>query len=144
MLFDRNGKVLVDNQNSFNIALVREQTKNLDQTLHTLALATGVGRSALRETVNRRRREPSYRPIVLIENAAREQWFAVGARQWELPGIMSQQVPSRKYPGERNGRARVRLCRRGHRSAARRGDYPGVEPGAIVGQAGIEKALNKL
>ena len=50
----------------------------------------------MRETVNRRRREPSYRPIVLIENAAREQWFAVAARN--LPGIIYQPVPTRKYP----------------------------------------------
>ena len=41
VLFDRHGKVLVENQSTFNIALVREQTKDLDQTLHTLALATG-------------------------------------------------------------------------------------------------------
>src|SRR3954471_21208095 len=69
VLFDRNGKVLVDNQTTGNIALVREQTKNLDQTLHTLALATGADEAVMRETVNRRRREPSYRPIVLIDNA---------------------------------------------------------------------------
>ena len=32
VLFDRNGKVLVENQNTFNIALVREQTKgNLER-----------------------------------------------------------------------------------------------------------------
>jgi penicillin-binding protein 2 len=41
VLFDRNGKVLVENHHTFNIALVREQSKNLDATLHTLALATG-------------------------------------------------------------------------------------------------------
>ena len=31
VLLDRNGKVLVENQNTFNIALVREQTKNIDR-----------------------------------------------------------------------------------------------------------------
>ena len=42
MLFDRNGKVLVENQNTFNITLDREQAKgNLDETLHLLATATG-------------------------------------------------------------------------------------------------------
>ena len=98
MLFDRNGKVLVENQNSFNIALLREQTKNLDQTLHTLALATGANEMELRETVSRRRKDPSYRPIVLIENASLEQVIAVRARAWELPGIDTREVPSRRYP----------------------------------------------
>src|SRR5512144_533419 len=55
VLFDRNGKILVENQNSYNIALVREQTRDIDQTLQIVAAATGVDESLLRETVNRRR-----------------------------------------------------------------------------------------
>src|SRR4029079_3063381 len=85
VLFDRNGKILVENQNSFNIALLREQTKTCDETLHTLALATGADEAQLRDTVSRRKKDPSYRPIVLISNATLEQVIAVRARKWELP-----------------------------------------------------------
>src|SRR6476469_9057239 len=99
VLLDRDGRVLVDNQNSRNIALVREQTHNLDQTLHILAQATNTDEAQLRETVERRRRDPPYRPIVLIENATQEQYIAVMARRLELPGILPQEVPARKYPG---------------------------------------------
>src|SRR5690348_12079616 len=79
VLLDRSGKVLVENQDTINIAIVREQTKNLGDVLRTLAAATGVPEAQLRDTVNRRRREPTYRPIVLIENATREQYIAVWA-----------------------------------------------------------------
>ena len=72
--------------------------KDLDQTLHTLALATGADEALMRETVNRRRREPSYRPIVLIENATPEQVVRGRGARHELPGIIYQQVPTRKYP----------------------------------------------
>jgi penicillin-binding protein 2 len=42
VLFDRNLKVLVENQNTFNITLDREQAKgNLSDTLHLLAAVTG-------------------------------------------------------------------------------------------------------
>src|SRR4051794_36839429 len=74
VLLDRSGQVLVENQDTINIALVREQTKNVDQVLRTLAAATGVPEAQLRENLNRRRRDPTYRPIVLIENATREQY----------------------------------------------------------------------
>ena len=97
VLFDRNGDVLVDNQSMFNIALVREQTGNLENTLRVLSEATGVPEAQLRETVERRRLEPKYRPMVLIENASLEQVIAARARQWELPGVFSQEVPTRKY-----------------------------------------------
>ena len=141
VLFDRHGKVLVENQSTFNIALVREQSKDLDQTLHTLALATGADEAVMRETVNRRRREPSYRPIVLIENATREQWFAVAARN--LPGIIYQPTPTRKYPQAMAAHlfGYVGEVTQDQLSGA---EYSGVEPGAVVGHAGVEKALNKL
>ena len=103
VLFDRNGKVLVENQNTFNIALDREQSGNIDDTLRLLALAIGGDEATMRETVNRRRREPSYRPIVLVENATQEQVIAFRARRLELPGIISQEVPARQYPQSEMG-----------------------------------------
>ena len=141
VLFDRNGKVLVDNQSTFNIALVREQTKDLDQTLHTLALATGADEAVMRETVNRRRREPSYRPIVLIENAAREQWFAVAARN--LPGIIYQPVPTRKYPASELAAHVFGYVGEVTEAQLVSDEYRGAEAGAVVGHAGVEKALNR-
>src|SRR3954468_10661647 len=81
VLFDRNLKVLVENQNTFNITLDREQAKgNLSDTLQLLADVTGTDAAVLKETVNRKRREPSYRPIVLIENASIDQVIAVRVR----------------------------------------------------------------
>ena len=90
VLFDRFGKVLVENQNTFNIAPDREQSGDINETLHLLAVATGADEAQMRETVNRRRREPSYRPIVLVENATFEQVVAFRARRLELPGIIEQ------------------------------------------------------
>ncbi|PYR91419.1 MAG: penicillin-binding protein 2 [Acidobacteria bacterium] len=144
VLLDRNGKVLVENRNIFNIALVREQTKNVDATLKTLAAATGVDEAQLRETVSRRRREPTYRPIVLIENATPEQYIAVRARQWELPGIIGQEVPSRRYPGSALAAHLFGYVAEVTEAQLQKADYQGAEPGVIVGQAGIEQAYNRL
>jgi penicillin-binding protein 2 len=144
VLFDRNGKVLVENQNSFNIALLREQTKDLDRTLHTLALATGVDEAQLHETVNRRRRDPSYRPIVLIENATLTQVIAVRARRWELPGIEPREVPSRHYPASDMAAHLFGYVSEVTDAQLLRPEYEGAESGDIVGQAGVEQAYNKL
>ena len=143
VLLDRTGRVLVENQNIFNIALVREQTKNIDATLQLVAAATGVDEAQLRETVERRRREPSYRPIVLIENATREQVIAVWARRWEMPGIIYQEVPSRKYPGTEAAHV-FGYVGEVTEAQLQRSDYTGIDAGAIVGQAGFEQQYNKL
>ena len=143
VLFDRNGKILVENQSMFNIALLREQTRDIDKTLHLLAAATGVDEAALRETVNRKRREPSYRPIVLIENASFEQLAAFMARQWELPGIIRQQVPTRKYPPAAMAAHLFGYVGEVTETQLTRPEYKGAEAGAFVGQAGVEQAFNQ-
>jgi penicillin-binding protein 2 len=144
VLFDRNGKILVENQNSFNIALLREQTKNLDQTIHTLALATGADEAQLRDTVNRRKKDPSYRPIVLISNATLEQVIAVRARKWELPGIEARPGPSRRYPSNEMAAHLFGYVTEVTEAQLQRPEYQGVESGDLVGQAGVEQAYNKL
>src|SRR3954463_13039943 len=42
VLFDRNGRVLVDNRHAFTISIDRERTKNLSQTIKSLAALTGI------------------------------------------------------------------------------------------------------
>src|SRR3970040_800277 len=41
VLFDRNGKVLVENRLSFSVSIVREHTKDLDRTIRLLAAVAG-------------------------------------------------------------------------------------------------------
>jgi penicillin-binding protein 2 len=143
VLFDRNGKILVANENTHNIVLAREQTKDIDQTLQILAEATGVDAAALKEIVNRRRREPSYRPIVLIEHATEAQVIAMRARSMELPGVDSQVVPARHYAGDMGAHLYGYV---GEVSEAQlqSADYKGLEQGSIVGKAGIEQSYNRL
>jgi penicillin-binding protein 2 len=128
----------------FNIALVREQTGNLDNTLRVLSEATGVPEAQLHETVNRRRLEPKYRPMVLIENATMEQVIAARARQWELPGVFSQEVPTRKYLADDMAAHLFGYVAEVNEAQLLRPDYEGLEAGAKVGQAGVEQAYNKL
>ena len=143
LVVDRHGTVLVANQDSFNIVLLRERTTDIDQTLQTLASATGADLQRLQEAVERRRREPAYRPIVLIENASLAQVVAVQARSLELPGIESQQVPTRRYDA---GMAAHLFGYVGEVTEAQlqRDEYKALNAGAIVGQAGFEQAYNAL
>ena len=53
--------------------------------------------------MDRHRREPSYRPIVVVQDATLAQVAAVTARRldFELPDIVVQEVPTRQYPAKR-------------------------------------------
>ncbi len=140
VLFDRHGEVLVQNRQAFRIAVVREQTGgDLEGVLVRLAAITAVDEATVRATVKRRMNEPSFRPIPVIENATDTQVASVLARALELPGVVVEQVPTRRYPD--NGLAAHLF---GYVGEVQKSQLrPGLEPGAIVGQAGVEQVYDE-
>jgi penicillin-binding protein 2 len=143
VLFDRDQNVLVENRSSFTISIVREHTKDLDRTIQVLSEVAGLNPKDVHEVVNRHRREPTYRPIVVVDDASLAQVAAVLARrlEFELPDVLVQEVPTRQYPTDAFA---AHLF--GYVGEASEGqiESDGLQSGAIVGQAGVEKVYNKL
>jgi penicillin-binding protein 2 len=133
--------VLVENRDSFSINLVRERTNNLERSITRLARVVGMDEAAIREIVARHKREPVFRPIPIVEHATEPQWVAVRARQLEMPEVVVQKVPTRKYlPGF--GAHLFGYVGEIQDSQLDRPENAGVEAGAIVGQTGLERAYN--
>jgi penicillin-binding protein 2 len=141
VLFDRSGKVLVENRYSEKISLVREQISDLDETIRTLARVAGLNERDIQEAVNRRKREPSYRPIEIVDDAGIELIARIKARQLELPGVINDPVPTRRYP--QMGAHLFGYVGEVTEAQLARSEYAGLQSGAIVGQSGIEQAYNR-
>ncbi len=143
IIYDRTGRLLVENRNAFNISIVREHTKDIDRTIRVLAHVTGVEQKTVRDIVERNRREPSYRPIVVLQDATLAQVAAVTARRldFELPDVIVQEVPTREYPDQAMAAHLIGYVGEASEDqmAADR-----VAIGSIVGQFGIERVYNKL
>jgi penicillin-binding protein 2 len=142
VLYDRNGRILVENRPSYTVSIVRLHTKDLDRTVRMLAAVAGLDERRLRETVDRARHLPSYRPIVVIHDATLAQVAAIAARRldFELPDVVVERVPTRRYPTD--AMAAHLLGYVGEASDAQL-EADGLRPGAIVGQAGIERTHNR-
>lgn len=143
VLFDREGRVLVENRYSFNISIVPEQIQNLDESIRFLARVTGEDEAGIREPLRRRRREPGFRPVVVIEDATLAQVAAVTARKLELAGVVVQQVPTRKYPGDELAAHLFGYVGEVTENQLEHSEFASLQPGAIVGQAGVEQAFNR-
>lgn len=143
-VFDRDGRVLVENRYSLNVSLIRERVADVDVALTRLAAVTGVTPAAARAAVDSAGNVPAHRPVVVIRDASLDQVAAVAARRLELPGVVIEQLPTRHYPsgslaahsfghvGEVTGRQLREL-----------GDER-LRGGSIVGQSGIEQEYNDL
>ncbi len=133
--------MLVENRHSYSISIVREHTKDLNRTVRLLASVLGIDEAAVREIVDRHRREPSYRPITIVQDATLAQVAAVTARRldFELPDVVVEQVPTRRYP---DTLAAHLFGYVGEVSDAQVADDDALKSGDIVGQSGIEKIYN--
>src|SRR5205809_3059622 len=100
LVLDRNEKILVENRHAYSISIDRERTKDLNRTIRLLAAVLGLDEAGVKSIVDRQRREPTDRPITIVQDATLAQVAAVKARRldFELPGIVVEQVPTRQYP----------------------------------------------
>ncbi len=142
MLYDRNGRVLVENRASFTIALSRETTRNLDGAIRRLAAVTGADEARIRDVVQRHRGEAIFRPIPVIEHATLEQVAAVLTRRLELPEVVVQQVPMRTYPEDDLAAHLFGYVGEIQDTQIDRPEFAGLQPGAVVGQTGLERVYN--
>jgi len=144
LVLDRDGKVLVENRQSYSISIVREHTKDLNRTIRLLAAVLGIDEAGVRTIVDRHRREPTYRPITIVQDATLAQVSAVRARRldFELPDVVVEQVPTRRYPETMGAHLFGYVGEVNDAQVA--GGEGGLKSGDIVGQSGIEKVYNAM
>ena len=141
IVFDRHLQPLVLNRRSYSISIVREHTKDLNRTVQLLASVLGIDEAGVRQIVERHRREPSYRPIVVVQDASLAQVAAVTARRldFELPDVLVEQVPTRRYPDTLAAHLFGYVGEVSDRDVSAN---DALRSGDIVGQSGIEKIYN--
>src|SRR6476646_6809523 len=143
LVLDRNEKILVENRHAYSISIDRERTKDRNRTVRVVAAVLGLDEKNVRAIVDRHRREPTYRPIVVVQDATLAQVAAIRARRldFELPDVVVEEVPTRQYP-ETMGAHLFGYV--GEVNDAQVSDEDGLKSGDIVGQSGIEKVYNAM
>jgi penicillin-binding protein 2 len=141
IIFDRHNQVIVENRNAFNISITREHSTDLNRTMEILADVIGVPLEQIAEIVERHRGQPSYRPIVVVQNATLDQVAAVAARELEMPEVFVQEVPTRQYPPDALAAHLVGYV---GEASELQVEQSGLPLGTIVGQTGVEKNYNEF
>ncbi|MBW8867633.1 MAG: penicillin-binding protein 2, partial [Acidobacteria bacterium] len=141
LVLDRNEKILVENRHAYSISIDRERTKDLNRTIRVVSAVLGLDEKGLRTIVDRHRREPTYRPIVVVQDATLAQVSAVKARRLELPDVLVEEMPTRRYP-ETMGAHLFGYV--GEVNDTQVSEANGLKSGDIVGQSGIEKIYNAM
>ncbi|RYG15004.1 MAG: penicillin-binding protein 2, partial [Caulobacteraceae bacterium] len=148
-ILDRNGVVIAGNRPSFRVLVVRDETKDLDQTLDLL------GR-LLPDTLDRRRAiirdvnaAPRFSPVPVKSDLSWEEFAKVNLYAPELPGVMADMNEARFYPYG-GAFAHVigyvaKVSDRDIKAIRDKGQEPPsilFNPGFRIGRSGVEKALD--
>jgi penicillin-binding protein 2 len=143
IVLDRDNHVLIENRPSFSISIVREHTKDLNRTIRLLAQVLGYDEATVRDIIIRHRKEPTYRPITIVQDASIAQVAAVRARRldFELPDVVVEPAPTRRYPEKMAAHAFGYV---GEVSDKDVSEDESLRSGDVVGQSGIEKVYNNL
>lgn len=100
VIFDRNGKLLVDSKPIYSIILSREDTKGIDRYTLIKPLAEGLALDPeiLRERFDQVKMQPAFESILIKEGASQADIAWVDAHQLEFPALRVEQTPQRRYP----------------------------------------------
>src|SRR5262252_119128 len=97
-IYDRYRRILADNRPSYDIILIRENSPHsVEQTAAMLSAGVSMSKEELMERINRKRREPKFRPIILKEDVSVGDIAYVDAHALELPEISIELQPRRRY-----------------------------------------------
>jgi len=144
-LFDREGRLLVDNYPSVSCYLLREQVKDLDADLPLISQGLHIPIEQIQSTIRRYQYAPKYQPIPLKLDITPDEQAFIAAHRDELPELETLDEQRRLYPSD--GFAAHLIGYVGEVSEqmlANDDRYALYSPGDVVGRSGVEATYDAL
>ena len=143
-LFDREGRLLVDNYPSVSCYLLREQVKDLNADLPLISRGLHIPVEQIQATIRRYQSAARYQPIPLKEDITPDEQAFIAAHRDELPELETLDEQRRLYP--RDGFAAHLIGYVGEVSEQMLDDprYAFYSPGDVVGRSGVEQTYDAL
>ncbi|MGB0934617.1 MAG: penicillin-binding protein 2 [Alphaproteobacteria bacterium] len=95
VIFDRNGKALVESHKNFQALMIPEQVSSIKQVQQVLEPILNVSMESLPKSV---RRHPKFLPLTLQENLSWQQVTQIEVQVPDLPGVYIDEGARRHYP----------------------------------------------
>ncbi|MFH1136000.1 MAG: penicillin-binding protein 2 [Pseudomonadota bacterium] len=138
LILDRNGMILVDNHPSYEMALVREDVPDMNLLADRLSKILNRPREEVKTALEGAKSTPSFKPAVIFTGMSRDELVALETHRFELPGIVIQVNPRRKYLQDKLASHIVGYLGEITQGQLNREEYRDHRMGDLVGQFGIE------
>jgi penicillin-binding protein 2 len=140
-IYDYHGAIIAENVPGYSVKLIAPSADSLRAVLARVRQVVPLDSGQISEVI-RRFQTARYQPVVVLGDATFETVSKLEEHRVALPGLVIQAEPKRLYPA---GRAVAHLV--GYVGEVTDADlenerYEGLNPGAMVGKAGLELAYD--
>jgi len=144
MIFDRHGRLLVENRPSFNLSIILKDAKPVDLTIQRLSRYLNVSTEDIYTKINGKNGILSYKPVVLKQDIGRDTLASIEVRRFDLPGVVVNVKPLRHYIKRGKFAHIVGYLSEISPAELKSGKYPESRPGDFIGKFGVEKAYDSF
>ena len=137
-IFDRNGNILADNQNSYNVMITGQEVKNAEEIFTFLADVLNIPRKEIIKKYNQKKTAP-FIPVVVVDKITNEQAIIIEENRFRFPGLIVQEGFKRNYPLEENSAHVLGHVNKINQSKIKKFKEYGYSPQSIVGYSGVEE-----
>jgi len=143
IIFDRNGVPLVENRPAYHVLLIREDVRDMDQTLRELARLCGRNPADFWNVIEANKQTPRFVPLRLASDLDRDCLARIEAHRVRLPGVVIQLEPKREYIWNGTAAHVVGYLSEITETELKGEQYQGYYAGEDVGKFGVEGAYEK-
>ena len=150
LILDREGRILVENQSSYEVIVYPQFLSDKEETAQAISNVIEMPREKiLRDIKKSRRQNGIFFPVKIKKNLSREEVFKIKRLRMHHPGLDIREVTQRSYPLEKSGSQLFGYVSEISRPQIDKWNkkYEGelfFEPGDIIGQFGLEKQYEQF
>lgn len=98
LIYDRNGVLLAENRPSFSLRMVKEQIREIDDTVAELSELLVINDEQLQEIRDSIKNARRFQPVTILDNLNEEQVAKFSAQQHRFSGMFVEAGLTRYYP----------------------------------------------
>ncbi len=144
VIYDRSGKVIVDNRAAFDVILLAQYYPFDEATDVRLAKALGVSRAELEKKIAKVRKSPTFHPVLLKADASKDVIAAIETDPIGFPGVDIETTVQRRYPLGDFASQMLGYIAEVDPSDIKRNRKSNLVMGDYIGKAGLERQFDFL
>lgn len=138
LIVDREGKILAKNRASFKLSYIRENVKDIDQSLTRVAQLLSLDKEQLAARLEKYKSFPKFMPIVIKDDLSVEEVARIESHQIEFPELRLDMEPMRDYPHGAFASHVLGYLQEISLEELRSPDFSGYDVGDMIGKTGVE------